>query len=114
GPRPCARPAGDAGTECRASAGDCDVAESCNGSSTTCPANAFQPVTHECRGTAGECGPAETCTGSSATCPTDAKKAADTTCTDDGNVCSRDVCDRSGNACTPPAANARTECGARA
>jgi hypothetical protein len=37
----CDHPAGNAGTECRASGGVCDVAESCDGASTTCPADGF-------------------------------------------------------------------------
>jgi len=35
--------AGNAGTECRATAGDCDVAEVCDGANAACPADAFQP-----------------------------------------------------------------------
>src|SRR5437667_6191312 len=33
----CQHPAGNAGAVCRAAAGECDVAESCTGTSTTCP-----------------------------------------------------------------------------
>src|SRR5262249_58038679 len=36
-------------TECRASAGVCDLPESCTGSSADCPADAFKPSTTECR-----------------------------------------------------------------
>src|SRR5581483_2515218 len=61
-----------AGTECRPSAGDCDVAETCDGSSPACPADGFQPSTTTCRPSAGPCDIAENCTGSSATCPPDA------------------------------------------
>jgi hypothetical protein len=35
-------------TVCRASAGDCDVAESCDGVSDLCPANGFAPSTTTC------------------------------------------------------------------
>src|SRR5437867_1611099 len=38
----CSHAAGNAGTVCRASAGPCDVAETCTGASATCPANSFQ------------------------------------------------------------------------
>src|SRR5207249_1851487 len=38
----CTHPAGNAGTVCRAAAGPCDAAETCTGTSTICPANAFQ------------------------------------------------------------------------
>src|SRR5919197_1538891 len=37
----CTHPAGNAGTVCRASAGVCDVAENCTGTSATCPTDAF-------------------------------------------------------------------------
>ena len=37
----CTHSAGNAGTVCRAKAGFCDVAETCNGTSTTCPADGF-------------------------------------------------------------------------
>jgi hypothetical protein len=42
---------GNAGTVCRASAGQCDVAESCTGSSATCPADGFRASTTSCVGT---------------------------------------------------------------
>src|SRR5207247_11195196 len=42
----CLHNPGNAGTVCRAAAsGGCDVAETCTGSSSTCPADAFQPST---------------------------------------------------------------------
>src|SRR6185295_16446198 len=34
--------------ECRAEAGQCDVAENCTGSSGACPANLFEPNTTAC------------------------------------------------------------------
>src|SRR5947208_15696689 len=67
-------------TQCRASAGSCDVAEFCTGSSDTCPANGFQPSTTVCRATAGPCDTAETCTGSSASCPADGFLSSTTVC----------------------------------
>ncbi len=61
-----------AGTECRASAGVCDVAEQCTGSSASCPFNRYLSSATVCRPTgAGTCDVAETCTGSSASCPPD-------------------------------------------
>src|SRR6185295_4236280 len=75
----CQHPAGNAGAECRASAGICDVAEFCDGVSTACPADDFEPATTECRASAGECDPAENCTGGSAACPGDARTPAGTT-----------------------------------
>src|SRR5439155_22762545 len=69
----CQHPAGNAGAVCRAAAGDCDVDETCTGTSTACPPDDFTPATTVCRASAGECDPAEHCTGTSASCPADAK-----------------------------------------
>jgi cysteine-rich repeat protein len=55
-------------TQCRASAGVCDLAENCTGASATCPSNQFQFGT-ECRPSAGVCDTAEFCDGSGASCP---------------------------------------------
>src|SRR5213593_1963959 len=140
----CTHPAGNAGAACRAAAGECDVAETCTGTSTTCPADAKQPAgtactadtnpctldqcdgstntcTHPagnagtvCRAAAGECDLAESCTGTSTTCPTDAFKTNGNACTDDGNVCTRDICNGTSATCTHPAGNAGTVCRAAA
>lgn len=60
------------GTECRASGGMCDVAESCNGSSPTCPVNGFMNSSVQCRAQiGGVCDAPEFCTGSTADCPVD-------------------------------------------
>jgi alpha-tubulin suppressor-like RCC1 family protein len=67
--------------ECRASAGVCDVAESCDGIGNSCPNDLFKSSSVECRTSAGECDVAESCTGSSATCPIDAFKPLSTVCT---------------------------------
>ncbi len=60
-----------AGTACRAAAGPCDVAETCDGVVATCPADAYAPPTQECRPAADACDPAERCTGMTASCPAD-------------------------------------------
>ena len=88
-----------------AAAGGCDVAETCSGTTTACPADGFLPATTVCRPAPQECDVAESCTGTSAACPADAKKPANTACTDDGNLCSRDICDGSNVTCqhTSPA-----------
>jgi len=52
------------------------VAESCDGLSNDCPADAFQPATVACRPAAGVCDVAESCDGTSAACPADAKGTA--------------------------------------
>ncbi|MFN8546077.1 MAG: hypothetical protein U0807_18000 [Candidatus Binatia bacterium] len=98
----CTHPAGHAGTVCRAAAGPCDVAETCTGTSTACPANAFSPVSRVCRAAAGPCDAAENCTGSAAACPTDAFLAASTICRPATGIC--DVAERCpGNGPTCPA-----------
>src|SRR5207247_580337 len=61
--------AGNAGATCRAASAVCDVAETCTGASTVCPADAFEASTTTCRLSAGECDPAENCTGSGPACP---------------------------------------------
>jgi len=94
----CVYTPGNLGTECRASAGACDVAESCTGSSATCPANGFQSSSTVCRGSEGVCDVSENCTGSAAACPADAKSTA--VCRDSAGVCDlADSCDGINNAC---------------
>ncbi len=70
-----------AGTECRAAAGPCDVAETCDGTTTTCAPDAFADATTVCRAAVDACDLAETCTGTSATCPMDGFAPTGTTCT---------------------------------
>jgi hypothetical protein len=70
-----------AGTECRASAGACDVAETCNGSAQTCPANAFKASGVTCReALPGGCDVAEVCVGGTAACPADGFVTSGTVC----------------------------------
>ncbi len=56
---------------CRASTGLCDPAETCSGSSATCPTNAFHNSTVQCRPAAGTCDSPEFCIFGNASCPTD-------------------------------------------
>ncbi|WP_437711712.1 FG-GAP-like repeat-containing protein [Sorangium sp. So ce448] len=60
-----------AGTLCRAATDVCDVAETCSGVSTACPANGWASAGTVCNTSANSCDAAETCTGSSALCPRD-------------------------------------------
>ncbi len=76
-----------AGTVCRPSAGACDVAESCTGTSTACPADAMLPASTVCRAVAGPCDVAESCTGSSAACPADSFASSSTVCRASAGVC---------------------------
>src|SRR5438132_6784385 len=65
---------------CRAAAGDCDLPETCTGSSATCPAD------------------------------TGARKASGTACTDDGNACTLDQCNGTSIDCQHPVGNAGAVC----
>ncbi|MFN2375262.1 MAG: hypothetical protein ABR538_01915, partial [Candidatus Binatia bacterium] len=88
-----------AGTECRASAGVCDTAETCTGSDEDCPADAFQSG-NVCRASAGICDVAETCSGSAAACPADDIVDAGTTCRASAGVCdTAETCDGSNTDC---------------
>ncbi len=68
----CVLIAGNAGTQCRASNGACDVAEVCNGTETACPPDGVADANTTCRAKAGFCDVAETCDGQSPSCPDDA------------------------------------------
>jgi hypothetical protein len=76
---------------CRAVAGECDVAETCDGASAACPADGFVSSGAACRDAAGECDVAEACDGTSALCPDDARSPDGALC-DDGDSCT--VADR--------------------
>ena len=83
----CSYPAGNSGTECRPSAGQCDVAESCTGASGACPANGFQPNTTSCVGTSNgdTCDGTDSCNGSGAC--VDGYLAATTECRASAGQC---------------------------
>lgn len=112
----CSHPAGNAGTVCRPRRGDCDVAESCTGSSSSCPADGFASAGSLCRAAAGVCDVAESCTGSSAACPADKFAGTVTTCraaagpcdvaescTGSSAACPADGFRASGTSCRPAA-----------
>jgi cysteine-rich repeat protein len=83
---------------CRPSAGVCDVAESCDGAANDCPPNGFAANTTECRAAAGVCDLAEHCTGTSTACPSDAKSTA--VCRAAAGVCDvAESCDGVSDAC---------------
>src|SRR5437762_8353111 len=103
-----------AGTACRPSAGSCDAAETCTGSSGSCPADGFLSSSTVCRAAAGDCDLAESCPGNGPNCPADAKKTNGTACTSDGNPCTLDQCDGTNVTCQHPAGNAGTVCRASA
>jgi hypothetical protein len=100
----CTHPAGHAGTTCRASAGQCDVAEVCDGVSAACPADAKS--TAVCRASAGQCDLADSCDGVGNDCPADAKSTA--VCRPATGVCdASESCDGVSNDC-PADAKAAT------
>lgn len=88
---------------CRADAGQCDVAETCTGSSGACPADAFEPVTTACTGSSqgGVCDndAADRCSGSANSC-NDAFQAASFVCRADSGQCDvAETCTGSSGAC---------------
>jgi hypothetical protein len=87
---------------CRASAGPCDVAETCSGSSASCPADSVAPSSQVCRPSAGSCDVAETCSGSSVSCPADTFASNTTVCRAAVNSC--DIAEKcTGSSVTCPA-----------
>jgi hypothetical protein len=111
----CQHTPGNAGAVCRAAAGECDLAESCDGASAACPTDARRlsgtsctddgetctsdqcdgssvscqhPAGNAgtvCRVSAGTCDVAESCNGASTTCPADGFASNATTCTGTSN-----------------------------
>lgn len=67
----CVHPPANAGAPCRGAAGDCDLAESCDGVHPLCPLDAFESTAVTCRPPAGACDAAEECSGTAAVCPFD-------------------------------------------
>src|SRR5207247_10118262 len=96
--------------DCRPATGACYVAESCDGTSTDCPPDTFQPSTTECRAAAGVCDVAEFCTGRSADCAADAKSTA--VCRLAAGDCDvAETCDGATNDCpADPFKPSSTEC----
>ena len=83
----CDNPPGNAGTVCGASAGPCDIAETCTGTSRDCPDDRFASATTICRASAGACDVAETCTGTGTACPADGFASVTTVCRPSAGPC---------------------------
>jgi len=68
-------------TACRAAAGPCDTAETCDGTGAACPGDGFASAETVCRVSTSiaACDPAERCTGMGAACPSDTVTRAPTT-----------------------------------
>ena len=91
GPKP-------SGTLCRPAEGECDIAESCDGTSLQCPLQQFD-VGRVCNPSAGVCDVAEVC-GESPTCPNDRFLGSETVCRSATGDCDvADACDNSGPDC---------------
>jgi hypothetical protein len=92
-----------AGTVCRTDGGFCDVAETCDGASATCPADVKHPNGFVCRTAAGACDAAEACDGIGNDCPADAFEPAGTVCrAGSGDSCDPDEqCTGSSTVCPP-------------
>ncbi len=65
---------------CRAAAGVCDLAETCDGVANTCPADAKS--TAVCRAAAGICDVTDSCDGVGDNCPADVLQPNGTSCAD--------------------------------
>jgi len=90
-------------TECRGSAGPCDVAESCTGSSAACPADTFAASTQSCTGASqgGACDKdsADHCSGTANTC-VDVFQGSTVVCRSGAGVCDvAESCTGSSAAC---------------
>ncbi len=111
----CANAIVGAGTECRASAGSCDLAEACDGVSAACPADVVASVM-VCRAATGPCDAAESCDGTSPSCPADLLAPASTTCRAAVDLCDvAETCSGTSPACPSDAfAVAMTTCRASA
>ncbi len=88
------------GTECRASAGGCDPAETCDGTATACPVDALEASGFVCRAVAGGCDIEETCSGVDTACPADVLEATGVVCRAAAGVCDvSEMCDGATPAC---------------
>jgi len=89
-----------AGTPCRPSAGPCDVEETCDGGSLTCPADQLLTRDAACRDRTAPCDVAELCDGMGPGCPPDEVAAAGVTCRASAGTCDvAEVCTGAGSAC---------------
>lgn len=81
-----------AGTECRAAAGACDLAEVCDGSGVTCPADGVALAGVTCREATGTCDVEEQCDGASVDCPADGAAPDGSACEDGDSCTAADTC----------------------
>ena len=101
-----------AATVCRTSAGACDPAETCTGSSATCPADVISPNGTACGSPSdSDCDNPDTCNGVSVACQSNSE-ASGTACGDpsDTECTNPDTCNGSGT-CLANNASAGSSCG---
>src|SRR5439155_408556 len=109
----CQHPAGNGGAVCRAAAGECDLPETCTGSSSTCPADGPRKASGTaCTDDGNPCTVA-TCNGTSNSCQHPAGNAG-AACADDGDPCTTDTCDGTSTSCQHLPGNGGTVCRAAA
>ena len=85
---------------CRSAAGVCDQPETCDGTSTACPADGFLGASTVCRPAFGGCDVEERCVGNSASCPADAARPRQFECRAAVGPCDEpELCDGEGKAC---------------
>src|SRR5262249_40362386 len=95
----CQHPAGNAGTICRADAGACDVAETCDGASTSCPPDAFEPSGTTCTTDLNPC-TVDQCDGSGNCNHTPGNAGVTCRAASAGQVCDvTETCDGVNSAC---------------
>jgi cysteine-rich repeat protein len=82
----CMHSAGNLGVPCRSAAGPCDVTETCDGLSATCPADHFQLAGVSCPSDGNACTTDDRCDGNGA-CTGGPPLACD-----DANLCTSDTC----------------------
>ena len=76
------------------------MAETCTGSSVSCPADSVKPSTEICRASAGVCDLNETCDGAGTACPAQAFEPSTTVCRGAANDCdAAENCTGTGAAC---------------
>ena len=114
----CLHPPGNRGNTCRTKAGPCDVAEACDGTSPSCPAEVRASAGTICRAGSGDCDVAEVCDGASVNCPVDAFKPTGSVCRKaDGKCDKAEACTGTSAACPadavkPATAKCRVSAGA--
>jgi len=108
---------------CRASDGACDVAETCSGSSATCPSDSVRSNGYVCAYEPGQCDANDICNGASKLC-NEQYAPSGTTCSDSNACTTGETCNgagactggstvscNDGNVCTDDSCNPATGCG---